>query len=82
MTRINQIKSHLIEIIGDRSQVRAKNYGKVARSSCVITDAMQSLGYQMFSQGDGWVYMLSHKQKPLVAARGGVHFRINLKEVK
>lgn len=48
----------------------------------VITDVMQSLVYQMFSEGDGWVYMLSHKQKPLVAARGGVHFQINLKEVK
>lgn len=41
MTRIDQIKSHLI----------------------VITDVMQSLGYQMFRQGDGWVCVLSYKTK-------------------
>lgn len=45
MTKLDQVKADLIDIIGDRKTVNIKEVSHLARSSVLIDDLMANLGY-------------------------------------
>lgn len=46
MTKLDQVKADLIDIIGDRKTVKIKEVSHLARSTRLIDELMEKMGYQ------------------------------------